>query len=85
LNNRTGLIVEKIKTGRYQHYKGKYYEVLGLARHSETMEDLIVYKALYETEFGANSLWVRPKSMFLETVHVDGQIKRRFAYVGNTE
>ena len=52
-----------ILPGRYQHYKGKFYEVVGVARHSETLEELVVYKALYETEFGKESLWVRPKKM----------------------
>ena len=64
--------------GCYRHYKGKYYEVLGIARHSETREELVVYKALYETEFGPESLWVRPKRMFLEKVEVDGRMVPRF-------
>lgn len=68
--------------GKYRHYKGKMYEVVGLARHSETMEELIVYKALYTTEFGDGSLWVRPKKMFMENIVVDGQEQPRFRYVG---
>ncbi|MBL8012509.1 MAG: DUF1653 domain-containing protein, partial [Candidatus Omnitrophica bacterium] len=48
------------KKGIYQHYKGKKYEVLDICRHSETVEELVVYKALYPTEFGSDSLWVRP-------------------------
>ena len=65
--------------GRYKHYKGKQYEVVGLARHSETLEELVVYKALYNSEeFGNNALWVRPKKMFLETVIVDGKKVPRF-------
>jgi len=51
-----------LKLGKYQHYKGKFYEVIGLAKHSETMEELVVYRALY----GENSLWVRPKKCFLK-------------------
>ena len=73
--------MKNIKLGKYQHYKGKLYEVLGVARHSETLEELIVYKALYPSEFGRNSLWVRPKKMFLEKVKIDGRLVPRFKYV----
>jgi hypothetical protein len=68
----------EIKLGRYQHYKGKFYEVIGSARHSETLEELVVYRALYESEYGKNALWVRPKAMFLESVLVDGKEVPRF-------
>lgn len=64
--------------GRYRHYKGNEYEVLGVARHSETMEEIVVYRALYG-EFG---LWVRPRAMFLETVEVEGKVVPRFERVG---
>lgn len=73
--------MEQIKTGKYRHYKGKEYEVLGVASHSETLEPLVVYRALYESpEFGKGALWVRPLSMFIETVVVDGAEVPRFAY-----
>ena len=63
----------------YKHYKGNNYEVIGIARHSETLEELVVYKALYDSlEFGTNSLWVRPKKMFLENVIVNGVEVERF-------
>jgi hypothetical protein len=68
--------------GKYRHYKGKNYEVIGLARHSETLEELVVYKALYESEFGKDSLWVRPKAMFLEKVIVNGKEVDRFEFIG---
>lgn len=68
----------KITKGQYRHYKGKLYEVIGEARHSESLEELVIYKALYQTEFGRNSLWVRPKEMFLQTVIIDGQSVPRF-------
>ena len=68
--------------GIYEHYKGKRYEVIGVARHSETREELVVYKALYETEYGPESLWVRPLAMFQETVTIDGEDKPRFRYLG---
>lgn len=70
--------MESIKPGRYRHFKGKEYEVLGVARHSETEEELVVYRALYG-DFG---LWVRPVSMWNETVERDGRTFRRFTYIG---
>ena len=61
--------MENIKLGKYQHYKGKLYEVIGTAKHSETLEDFVVYKALYNSEeFGKNALFIRPKKMFLESM-----------------
>lgn len=63
----------------YKHYKGNNYEVVGVVRHSETLEEMVLYKALYDhTKFGNNSLWVRPKEMFLENVIVDGVEVERF-------
>lgn len=70
--------MESIKPGRYRHFKGKEYEVLGVARHSETEEELVVYRALYG-DFG---LWVRPVSMWNEPVEQDGKTFRRFTYIG---
>lgn len=70
--------MESIKPGRYRHFKGKEYEVLGVARHSETEEELVVYRALY----GDLGLWVRPVSMWNETVERDGKTFRRFTYIG---
>lgn len=67
-----------IKPGLYRHYKGKLYEVYGTVHHSETVEELVLYKALYETAFGKDSLWVRPLKMFTETVTVDGKKMARF-------
>ena len=70
--------MESIKPGRYRHFKGKEYEVLGVARHSETEDELVVYRELYG-DFG---LWVRPVSMWNETVERDGKTFRRFTYIG---
>lgn len=70
--------MESIKPGRYRHFKGKEYEVLGVARHSETQEELVVYRALY----GDFSLWVRPVNMWNEAVERDGKTFRRFTYIG---
>lgn len=67
-----------IKLGRYRHFKGGEYEVVGIARHSETQEDIVVYRALY----GEGGLWVRPASMWAETVTRDGRTALRFTYIG---
>ena len=73
----------EIKLGKYKHYKGNEYEVIGIARHSETLEELVVYRALYDVpEFGKNSLWVRPKKMFCDNVIVVGKEVPRFKFVG---
>ena len=72
-------IMDELKPGKYQHYKGKQYEVVGVGRHSESLEEFVVYRALYNSEeFGNNSLWIRPKSMFLEIVNVNGKEVPRF-------
>lgn len=74
--------MKTIPVGKYRHYKNKEYEALGVARHSETLEPLVVYKALYESEdFGKDALWVRPLDMFTETVEVDGKEVPRFEHV----
>jgi len=65
-----------LRTGLYQHYKGAFYRVLEVARHSETAEELVVYQALY----GEKGVWVRPLSMFIEQVEHDGQTLPRFAF-----
>ena len=66
--------VKDIKPGIWRHFKGNRYEVIGLAKHSETLEDMVVYRALY----GEGGLWVRPASMWLETVTRDGKTFQRF-------
>ena len=69
-----------IKLGKYKHYKGKEYEVIGIAKHSETLEELVIYRALY----GDFNLWARPIKMFLEEVEVDGKKTPRFQYLSNS-
>ena len=69
--------MEKIQIGRYRHYKGKEYEVLMMARHSETLEDMVVYRALY----GTGEVWVRPAAMWNEMVTFDGKTTSRFTYL----
>ncbi|CAM2773674.1 TPA: DUF1653 domain-containing protein [Legionella pneumophila] len=63
-----------IKKGIYRHYKGNLYEVIDIARHSESLEDMVVYRALY----GDFKLWVRPLKMFLENIEINGEIQKRF-------
>ena len=70
--------MEEIRPGRYRHFKGGEYQVLGMAKHSETLEPMVVYRALY----GEGGLWVRPAAMWNETVERDGQTFRRFTYLG---
>ncbi len=73
----------EVKPGIYRHYKGRYYLVIGTARHSETLEELVMYMALYDhLEFGSHTLWVRPRNVFLETVEVNGKKVPRFQYIG---
>jgi hypothetical protein len=67
----------KIKLGIWKHYKGKEYKVIGVAKHSETLEELVVYQALY----GERQLWVRPLKMFLEKVEVEGKKVPRFKFI----
>lgn len=64
--------------GKYRHYKGKEYTVLAVAKHSETLEEMVVYRA----EYGEKGVWVRPKEMFLECVEVNGKQIERFAFIG---
>ena len=73
--------MSEIKLGRYRHFKGMEYEVIGIAKHSETLEPMVVYRALY----GAGEVWVRPLSMWNETVEREGETFRRFTYVEGQE
>jgi hypothetical protein len=67
----------KIKKGIYQHYKGFYYDVLDVAQHTETLEELVIYRALY----GDYKIWLRPLTMFLEDVEINGVKTKRFQYI----
>ena len=69
----------EIPKGKYRHFKGNEYRVLCLARNSETLEEMVVYQALY----GEHEVWVRPASMWNETVNRDGKTIKRFTYLGN--
>ena len=70
-----------IQKGLYEHYKGKRYEVLGMVRHSETLELMVLYKTLYKSKFPKGFLWVRPLAMFKEKVLVEGKLVPRFKYL----
>lgn len=70
--------MKEIKLGKYRHYKGNLYTVIGIAKHSETLEEMVVYRA----EYGEHGLWVRPLVMFAEDVEIDGKTVPRFAYLG---
>lgn len=70
----------KLKPGKYQHYKGKDYEVIGVAKHSETLEELVIYKALYQLE--GENLWARPLKMFTENIVSEGKEIPRFKFMG---
>ena len=70
--------MSEIQKGLYEHYKGKRYEVLDMARHTESGERLVIYKALYKGDFPEGTLWARPLAMFTENVTVEGKIMPRF-------
>jgi hypothetical protein len=70
----------ELKLGKYKHFKGGLYRVIGVAKHSETLEKMVVYEALYDNP--RSKLWVRPLEMFLEEVEKDGQKFPRFEYIG---
>ena len=67
-----------VRLGKYKHFKGNEYEVIGIAKHSETLEEMVVYKALY----GDGDIWVRPISMWDEEIERDGVKKKRFEFIG---
>ena len=71
----------EIQPGRYRHYKGNEYKVLGVARHSETLEEVVVYRQ----EYGERGLWVRPAAMFAETVVINGKSVPRFQRIDENE
>lgn len=70
-----------VEGGVYRHYKGKLYRLIRIVRHSETLEELVMYETLYENALG--SFWVRPKEMFLEQIVIDGKMRDRFEYIGD--
>ena len=75
------IIMNRVKLGRYRHFKGNEYEVIALATHSETGEPMVVYRALY----GDGGVWVRPERMWNESVEREGKVYQRFTYIGGEE
>jgi hypothetical protein len=75
---------DNIRFGKYKHFKnGQSYELIGIVTHSETLDEMVLYKALYHSEkFGDNALWVRPKAMFFEQLMHEGKLVNRFEYIG---
>jgi hypothetical protein len=71
------LPLPETRLGRYRHYKGGEYEIIGVARHSESQEPLVIYKPVYN----ASGLWARPHDMFFEDVSVDGELRPRFTFL----
>lgn len=71
----------EIKKGRYRHFKGNEYEVLGIARHSEDLSEMVIYRSLYKD----GGLWARPACMWDETVEYNGVMTKRFTYIGGEE
>ena len=70
--------MKELKLGKYRHYKGGEYTVIGIGRHSETLEDMVIYRA----EYGDGDIWVRPLDMWFDTVIKDGEKMQRFTFIG---
>ena len=70
--------MKELKLGKYRHYKGGEYTVIGIGRHSETLEDIVIYRA----EYGEGDIWVRPLDMWFDTVIKDGEKMQRFTFIG---
>ena len=75
--------MSEIKLGIYQHFKGMKYRVVGFAKHSETLEDMVIYEALYDNPVA--KIWVRPTTMFTGVIEKDGKTFKRFEYLGENE
>ena len=73
--------MKTIKLGKYRHFKGGEYQVIGTAKHSESLDIMVIYKPLYELEEGELETWVRPIEMFFDTKELDGQEVPRFAFI----
>lgn len=69
--------MNEIKLGKYRHFKGNEYEVIGIAKHSETLDEMVVYRALYK----GGGIWVRPASMWDETIERNGKTFKRFEFI----
>jgi hypothetical protein len=74
-----------VELGYYKHFKGNIYQVIGIGKHSESGEEMVVYKGLYDGPHGYGAIWLRPVAMFEETIERDGKTMRRFAPISNEE
>lgn len=74
-----------VELGYYKHFKGNIYQVTGIGKHSETGEEMVVYKGLYDGPHGYGAIWLRPVAMFEETIERDGKTMRRFAPISTEE
>lgn len=74
-----------VELGYYKHFKGNLYQVVAVGKHSETGEEMVVYKGLYDSPHGYGAVWIRPVAMFLETIERDGKVMRRFAPISSEE
>ena len=74
-----------VETGYYKHFKGNIYQLIAVAKHSETGEEMVVYRGLYDSPHGYGAVWIRPVAMFLETIERDGKTMKRFAPISDEE
>lgn len=74
-----------VEIGYYKHFKGNIYDVIGVGKHSETGEEMVIYRGLYDGPHGYGAIWVRPIAMFLEIIERDGKTMRRFAPISSEE
>jgi hypothetical protein len=72
---------DNLQLGIYEHYKGKQYQVIGIGKHTETLEEFVIYKPLYDLKKNQDVLWIRPKKMFLEKVSLEGKLIQRFRFL----
>lgn len=80
---RVNEMTTKLKLGKYKHFKGKDYDVIGIAKDCENLNDIVIYKSLYDSpEFKKGTLWTRPLKNFIETIDRDGKTFKRFEFVG---
>lgn len=74
--------MSKVPPGKYRHFKNKFYQVIGTGWHTDTLEEVVIYRSLYDCEqFGVQALWVRPLNEFMGTVEIDGVVMPRFAFI----
>lgn len=74
--------MSKVSPGKYRHYKNKFYQVIGTGWHTDTLEEIVIYRSLYDCEqFGVQALWARPLNEFMGTIEIDGVVMPRFTFI----